>query len=426
VDPQGELRPGDVHRIPFDIVESDVSMDVVAICPLAPFLEFVLEAPDGTLIQAGSGPNVGFRLDGGDEFYRIQLPAIPANPGGTHAGRWTAILRVRDPQKTAAAAGREMFAGVDRQTLDSVAQRGALPYQLFVQSYSNLTMDVEIQQDGFLPGAKLAFFAGLQEYRQPVVGPARVLVELVAPDGQEVSVQLSPVAPGRFVGEYKTPRSGMYRCRFRASGTSRRGQLFQREESRTAVINARLGPGGDLETTVVEGSGDENRKHWCDLVECLLHEPSVARLLTKYKIDAGEIRACLKRYCAMGQESKAVSRDIPGRLPMVKKAKRLSKDLTAVQAEVRMNVPLSSVPWDELLKAAPRAKAVVSGPQRPAPDAHAAHHNQPLPAMVTDDDGTVRLILPGGHREGGPEHHHEENPPPHQEDDHTPHRHGEE
>jgi hypothetical protein len=81
VDPQGELRPGEEHRITFDICESDVSMDVLAICPLGPLLDFRLEAPDGSIIHPATGPNVHHQVDTGDQIYRIGLPAIPASPG---------------------------------------------------------------------------------------------------------------------------------------------------------------------------------------------------------------------------------------------------------------------------------------------------------------------------------------------------------
>jgi hypothetical protein len=399
VDPQGELRPGDEHRIPFDIGECDVSMDVVAICPIAPLLDLTLEAPDGTVIHAGSGPNVALQIDAGDEFYRVQLPAIPADAAGTHAGRWTAILRIRDLSTIPRTeAGWQGFAGVDRQALTSVAQRGALPYQMFVQSYSNLRMTVDVHQDGFLPGAKLTLLAGLLEYRRPVAGRARVMVEVTEPDGSEVFVSLAEVAPGRFRAEYTTIGRGIYRCRFRANGTTRAGQPFQREETRTAAINSRLAPGGDLATTSppVDHS-DQDRRRWCALVECLLHEPSIARVLNKLDVDPREIEACLKRYCSAARATHAgvAAHTMEG--PMSEETERLLNELTALRIELSKKPAFDIARWNELLAAAPVAKAVPPPPPRPpADDTHAAHHNRALPALVTDDDGTTRVILPGG------------------------------
>src|SRR5262249_50734109 len=151
----------------FDLAESDVSVDVVAICPVPTLLDFALQAPDGTIIGPAVSPNVAFQIDSGDEFYRVHLPAIPGNAAGTHGGHWTAVLGIR---KNAFPVGSRRS---DLAGFTSVAQRGALPYQLFVQSYSNLTMTVDLRQDSYLPGAKLTLVATLEEYRVPVVRPAR-------------------------------------------------------------------------------------------------------------------------------------------------------------------------------------------------------------------------------------------------------------
>jgi hypothetical protein len=425
VDPQGELRPGDVHRIPFDLGECDVSVDVVAICPVAPLLDLTLEAPDGTVIDVTSGPNVTLQIDAGDEFYRVQLPAIPGNAAGTHAGRWTAVLRIRDLRKDAAAvmlrrseAGSQVLAGIDKQALASVAKRGALPYQLFVQSYSNLTMAVEVRQDSFLPGTELTLLANLQEYRLPVAGRARVVVEVSEPDGREVHVQLDEVAPGRFKGKHATADKGIYRCRFRAAGTTRAGQPFQREDTRTAAINARLAPGGDLSPTAPGGGKDDHdRQRWCELVSCLLHEPSIVRFLEKHEVNPREVAACLKRYCASARASKTVTHVPAGRLAaqevaMSEETDRLRGELAALRAQLKKEAAFAfdSIRWDDLLAAAPAPKPVPAPPEPVGPAAEdqrmEAHHNRALPALVMDDDGTTRLFLPAGHRPGDEHHGH--------------------
>ena len=424
VDPQGELRPGMEHRIPFDVGDSDVSMDVVALCPMAIALDLSLEAPDGTIIQAGSGPNVALQIDSGDEFYRIRLPAIPANPTGTHAGRWTAILRIRDFRRDGipvdvrrAEPDRQTLAGIDRQALASVAARGALPYQLFVQSYSNLKMNVEVKQDSFAPGTVLTLLADLLEYRLPVDGRARVMVEVTEPDGREVLLQLDEVAPGRFQGEHATTRKGIYQCRFRASGVTRGGKPFQREDTRTAAVHARLvGGTGDLSGSDPAG-GDGDRKQWCTLTECLLREPSIVRFLRRQKVDPREIEACLKRYCAAPGMTHALPYLSRLEDPVSLEAERLREEILALRAELRKDAATSHLNWDELFVAAPEAKPVKREIALPASvremDGH-DHHNRALPFMVLDNTGAMRLIEPGrggheghgghgGHGEGGHE-----------------------
>lgn len=408
VDPQGELRPGDEHRVPFEVGDSDLSLDIVAICPLARLLDLTLVAPDGTVIHGGSGPRVELQIDSGDEFYRVRLPAMPANAAGTHAGRWTAVLRIRNLQPGGAdtlhraATSTQVPAGIDPQALEAVARRGALPYQVFVQSYSNLRMDVELLQAGFLPGTKLTLFASLREYRRPVIGPARVVVEVSEPDGRELLIPLAEVAPGRFQGEHTTTRKGVYRCRFRATGTTRAGRPFQREETRTAAVNPRLAAGGDLATTVGGGGGDQGRQRCCALLECLLEEPSIARVLKKLEVDAREIESCLKRSCAApaARPNHRTSREAP----MSGEIERLRSELIALRAELNRNAALVGVFWADLLAPTPVAQALpaatVQWAAPTADPAHAAHHNWALPALVTDDDGTTRVVVPGGGHAG--------------------------
>ncbi len=431
VDPQGELRPGDVHRIPFDVADSDVSIDVVAICPVAPLLDLTLEAPDGTVIHAGSSPNVTLQIDSGDEFYRVLLPAVPGAPAATHAGRWNAVLRIRDLRKDATVARAlhskdhvNAFAGIDRQALASVAERGALPYQVFVQGYSNLKMTVDVQASGFLPGSTFTLTAALSEYRRPVAG-ARVQVELTAPDGTEVRLPLAEVAPGQFQAAYTAWPKGVYRCRFLAAGRTRGGRAFQREDTRTAAINPRLAPGGDLSVTVPPDGGDRERERWCALVACLLREPSVVRLLEKHEVERRELLACLKRFCAAapaGYGSKVlthvehIEREEPEEgAVMSDDTESLRRTIAALRAELDKGTALDTARWEGLLAEPPVAVAPPTKPAAPAikkhGDIHAAHHHRALPVVVLEEDGEARLIVPAGFGKAAVPHSHEHDPP---------------
>ncbi|HEX6163379.1 MAG TPA: tyrosinase family protein [Vicinamibacterales bacterium] len=439
VDPMGELRPGDTHRVSFDLAESDVSIDVVAICPIAALLDLTLEAPDGTAIDMSSGPNVAFQLDAGDEFYRVKLPALAANAAGTHGGRWTAVLRIRDLKSSSAAAlvrrsdaAATRFGNIDRQALQSVAQRGALPYQVFVQSYSSLKMTVELQQSSFLPGATLTFVASLKEYRIPVVGPARVVVEVVTPDGGEIAVQLSEVSQGQFTGSHVATMTGVYQCRFRANGTSRGGHAFQREETRTAAINARLGPGGDLSRPGQPG-GDDDSRRWCALLSCLLRQPSIRKWLDRHDIEMSELSACLQRFCGRSRMSE---RDLAAALaPRLEEdamsdedTKRLRSELAALRAELKKDAAIGNAPWDDLLSPAPRPARVrpmgSRAPLKAAADEHEAHHTLALPALVTDDEGNTSVVVPPGHEAAAAHEHKRDHHKDHGDHEHAGHDHG--
>jgi hypothetical protein len=418
------------------------------------------------VIDMNAGPNVSFQIDAGDEFYRMQLPAIAAN-ARTHAGRWTAVLKIRDLRQTMATIGLKrfdpgetVFANVDRQALAALAARGALPYQLFVQSYSNLRMTADVQQSSFRPGATLSLLATLKEYRVPLIGPARVVVEITAPDGSESQVPLTEVSTGQFSRAHTAIQTGLYRCRFRATGTTRAGRPFQREETRTVAINARLGPGGDLAPTGPVGStaDDDERRRWCALVSCLLQQPSIVRLLEKNRIDRAELATCLKRYCrTTGASERSVSASLQpqaGEESMSEDTEKVLSELAKLRAELRKDATLDSLRWEELLTPSPEAKAVPAAPVvRPHPvghEDHEAHHTRALPALVTDDEGKTSVMIPPGHeaearrapakphedrphehrageghRHDEREHDHDEHDHSHDEHDHGGHDHGE-
>src|SRR5262249_28552107 len=147
-----------------------------------------------------------------------------------------------DASREEALSFRQALTSLDRQSFQSVARLGALPYQLMVQSYSNLKLEVEVQQDSFEPGITLTLLASLKEYLVPMDHRARVLVEITDPAGGEARLQLDEFAPGRFRASYTTTFQGTYRCHFRADGVTRGGKQFQREETRTAPVNAKLQP----------------------------------------------------------------------------------------------------------------------------------------------------------------------------------------
>lgn len=282
VDPQGDLHLGVVHRIPFQLTEGDVSVDVIALSPAAPLLDFRLEAPDGTVITPGSGsPNVSFNVARDDAYYRIDLPAVPGS-AGTHEGQWAALLSVRRGPLT------HEF---DLPGLKAVlGQTGTLPYSVVVQSYSNLMMHADATPTVVAPGAPVTLVASLSEYGVPVAGRATVQVEALDPLGAVTPLALPETAAGTFQAPYASALRGVHTFRFRASGITLGGRPFTREETRTAAVFVpRVGVPG--------GGRDDDRGRVCELLECLLKRGGLARFLERNKIDPEAVARCLRRYC---------------------------------------------------------------------------------------------------------------------------------
>lgn len=288
VDPPGELTFGTEHRIPFDLATADMEADVIVLSPLAFLIDMKLEAPDGTLLTpADPGPNGRFQRNRRDIFYRLRLPALPGRPDGTHGGRWTAVLSL----------SRERVKEMQRR-FDNVPEllerlrSGTVPYALTVQSYSNVGMEVRLEQDGLRPGAALQLFADLFQYSVPLAGTGRVRVEVTTPAGATELVVLTERAPGRFYGTFRTTLAGLYQCRFLASGRTMEGETFTREALRSAALYRRPPvppPAGG------GARGEDDRL--CRLLDCLLKEKGVQKLLEEHGIDSRHLRRCIDAIC---------------------------------------------------------------------------------------------------------------------------------
>ena len=229
VDPQGDLHVGSEHRIPFVLSDHDVQVDVIALSPLAPLLEMTLEAPDGTVIDAGFGaPTVEYHEHLDDAFYRLTLPLDPAIP---RAGRWTAVLRLTKESLQKHADDRPDWLDRIRQ----LSRTGTLPYSLIVQSYGDLELEVGVKQSLCLAGDEVGLFAALTAYGQPYLDAARVAAVVTDPKGIDIRVQLTATGAGRFEGSFVAAQPGLHVVRFLATGGRGRQGRFQREETRTVT-----------------------------------------------------------------------------------------------------------------------------------------------------------------------------------------------
>ena len=294
VDPQGQLTANAEHRIPFQLCEADYGFDAIVLCQAPQLLEVSLEAPDGTSIS-GSSANVEYVLRQEASFYRVSLPALPAQPDGTHGGTWQLVLRI------------------DRKKLDARETKailrnavGGLPYSALVHCYSNLLFDAALRQTRYDPGGEAVLEATLREYDLPIDGRAKVAAEITAPGGSSTLLGLNENAPGNFESKFPTTRPGVYLARVRAWGSDLRGIPFTRERTLTAPVWVDRG-GGD------GTRGDDRlwRLLCCLLDQGMLSPDALARLQT-LGIDVRRLEECVARAC---RDNQSVGRPAERQMP---------------------------------------------------------------------------------------------------------------
>ena len=294
LDPRNDLPLGGEHRIPFQVTEADIGIDVIVLSPLAPLLEFSLLAPDGTRIgpaSSGSGP-VLFVREKGVCYYRCGLPAVTADPFGSHAGQWQVVLRLGRKAEAALPRLLKQLGERDPQLARTLRQ-GVVPYDLVIHAQTDLQFKASAEQSGSYVGDAITLRASLREYDVPVENRATVWAEAVLPDQSAETVALTEIHPGQFEGELPMTLSGLYTLRVRAQGATFRGTRFEREQTLTAAAY----PAGYVPPTGDEGE----RPGLCEVLECLLSrdvltERAAARL-KEWGLDLDRLRKCLAEHC---------------------------------------------------------------------------------------------------------------------------------
>ena len=283
LDPQGELILGAKHRIPFWLTEADFGADVILLCPAPYYVDFLLEAPDGTLIKPSIvEPAIQFAMKTALSYYRMSLPALATLPNGSHGGQWHAILSL----------GKRAQRG-DRDLAAFASQRRSLPYSLLVHGYSNLNFKATVQQTSYDPGSVARLRARLTEYDVPVDHRARVRAEILRPDASTAMLSLTEQEAGAFGTEFIADQTGVYTVRIRATGTTFYGTPFQREQTLTAVTVHGGDRGG--------GSGGGSRGDGGDVCDARMSSErsatvtSLARMGPKCGLGPGGLAALYSR-----------------------------------------------------------------------------------------------------------------------------------
>ena len=290
VDPAGVLDLNAEHRIPFWICEADFGMDLIVLSPNPYMIDFQLEAPDGTRIDPSSGAggaNAPFVLTNRVAYYRCALPVLPTNPGGSHAGRWHAVLRIA---RTSPGVSTHFRPG-------SAAPGRGLPYEFVAHTYSSLTFSAQVSQTSFDIGAIAEISASLLEYAALPTGRAVVWAEIQRPDGGAVDViPLARGAMDRYVATYAMPVAGVYTVRVRARGETVYGMPFEREQTFTATAT----PGGDHWSPQ-----DPPRDVLCELLDCWRRGalgPDFLKRLEALGLNIEALLKCLERKCRTSGE----------------------------------------------------------------------------------------------------------------------------
>ncbi len=367
LDPEGVLVPEHEQRVPFLITEADSGIDVIVLSDAPGAINFRLQTPTGQIIEpwrASAEPGMAFVLSQGVTYYRIALPTELTPGRFDHAGTWHALLEIGRPRTArpagtpgiaatgAGAPGHQAAHGSDADlgrivrpqdmqragalantagdvagslARSAVGNRKGLPYSLLVHSYSNLSLAVSLHQSGFEPGAQAVVSASLAESGMPARPGAHLWAELVRPDGTSNRLALVEGEPGQFSASFAMGISGVYRCRVRASGQSREGHPFHREQTRTAAVWY----GGNRDADPRDGNGgplvrwlQERDQKLCELLRCLLAEggaatPKFQKRLREAGLDIDRLRECIEGYCgrskAAGAEDGSREHSGPGR-----------------------------------------------------------------------------------------------------------------
>jgi len=234
VDPQGNLRPGQEHRVKFSLTDADYRGDVYLLLPHHDAIHLELETPSGVRItpaNAGGFPGVSHVSGDHLTYYRFTLP-VPIGPG-SHAGTWTAVLTVND--RAARDFARLLRERKDLERLGQIETHG-IPYRLLINARSSLKMRVKKYQKGREPGATVFLEADIDELGVPLRGRARVVGDMTMPGGRTVRLSFAARGEGHFTAEFDTGRPGAYTIRVRAKGQTVRGLPFTREQLVTAAV----------------------------------------------------------------------------------------------------------------------------------------------------------------------------------------------
>ncbi len=296
LDPEGYVLPGQIHRIPFLLNETDIDSDIVLLSPAPSVFRFQLETPSGQIIEpslAGTIPGLSFIAGSRNSYYRVTLPVLVEGVA-SREGLWHAVLTIDEKLYKRYLSSLDNYPDLLRST-----QAHGMRYSLNVYSYSNLRMRARLLQNSLEPGALLTVRAVLTEYDLPIQQRATVRADMKRPDGTTAVVSLSEVEPGVFETSTIASIPGTYYFRIQSKGKTLRDRPFTREQIVTGVV----WQGGD--NPFPEGEENSKDESLCRLLKCLssreVLSPKFEEVLKERGINLEVFRKCLEVCCGKKQ-----------------------------------------------------------------------------------------------------------------------------
>lgn len=236
LDPDGWLAPGQTHRIPFQVTETDISIDVILLTPHPKLIDFLIGTPDGQIIKpdrASASPMILYATGNYVSYYRIKLP-VPIGNSQAREGTWHAILNIKGKAEQNFVLKKDSY--VIRQSAQVHIPVHGVRYNLNVHTYSNLRLRAIQFQNSYELGSTITIRARMTEYGIPIKERAYLQGELKRPDGTITSIVFNEIEPSVFESSILASMAGVYRFKINAKGTTFQGYPFTREQMLTAAV----------------------------------------------------------------------------------------------------------------------------------------------------------------------------------------------
>ena len=194
-------------------------------------------------------------------------------------------------------------AGISAQEREGRGQR-TLPYSLVVHAYSNVSLQAHAEQVSFEPGGRIAVHASLAQSGIPLARHAQVWAEVTPATGSAITVAMPEGDDSQFTAQFATTRSGVYRFRIRARGTTLSGEPFTRERTLTGAVwrggDHASDPGSNGQ--IIVDYLRERDARLCEMLSCFFQRDGtlsaeLEQRLRALGIDLDYARKCLAEFC---------------------------------------------------------------------------------------------------------------------------------